>query len=264
MQFKEIIYEKKNGISWITINRPEKYNAFTALTLDEMNRALEDSWTDRSIGVVVITGAGDKAFCTGGDQSARDQEGYARAESGFSFLELHEKLLYLIRNIPKPVIAMVNGYAIGGGHVLHMVCDLTIASEEAKFGQAGPRVGSYDAGFGSAYMARIIGQKRSREMWYLCRQYSAQEAYEMGLVNKVVPRDRLREEVELWCKEILDKSPYAIAMLKASFNADTDNIYGINTMAMRSLELYYTTDESAEGVAAFFEKRKPDFSRFRR
>jgi len=264
MDYEEILYEKKDAIAKITINRPKAYNAFTSITIQEMITAFRDSWADKSIGVVVLTGAGEKAFCTGGDQKSKDDAGYGKGKADFSLLDAHSQLINLIRSIPKPVIAAVNGFAIGGGHVLHVVCDLTIASENARFGQAGPKVGSFDAGYGSAYLARIIGEKKAREIWYLCKQYSAQEACEMGLVNKVVPLSELYDEVDNWCKEILAKAPYAISYLKASFNADTDHIAGINALSRHAVDLYYGTDEAHEGVNAFIEKRKPDFNKFRK
>jgi naphthoate synthase len=262
VDFQEIIYTKREGIAKIAINRPERYNAFTVRTLHEMIQALEDAWGDKSVGVVVLTGVGQKAFCTGGDQFTRGKGGYGH-EGGLDMIEAHSRVIFLIRNIPKPVIAAVNGYAIGGGHVLHVICDLTIASETAKFGQVGPRVGSYDAGFGTAFLARVVGEKRAREIWYLCRQYSAAEAYEMGLVNKVVHPEKLEEEVESLCKELLAKSPTALAVLKASFNADTEGLLGISNMAGYSLKLFYDTEESTEGRNAFTEKRQPNFSKFR-
>jgi len=264
MEFKEIIYEKKDGIAKVIINRPERYNAFTSLTLEEIYEAFRDAWIDREIGVVVLTGSGEKAFSTGGDQKTKDDEGYGKGGAVFGLLEAHGQVINIIRAIPKPVIAMVNGYAIGGGHVLQVVCDLTIASETARFGQAGPKVGSFDAGFGSVYLARIVGEKKAREIWYLCRQYSAQEALDMKLINKVVPAAELEKEVETWCQEILQKAPYTLAYLKASFNADTDHVSGIGTMAMHALDLYYKTEESHEGVQAFLEKRPPDFNKFRK
>lgn len=273
VDFKEIIYEKRDGRAKITINRPEKLNAFSTVTLQEMIQALFDCWTDKSIGVVVITGVGERAFCTGGDQSIRSEGGYAAgatdtvAISGvgdMGLAEAHALVMYLIRTIPKPVIAAINGYAIGGGHVLHVVCDITIAAEHARFGQAGPRVGSFDAGLGTAYLARIVGEKKAREIWYFCRQYTAQEALAMGLVNKVVPKEELEAEVDKWCDEIIAKSPTSIAALKASFNADTDHIWGIHNMAGIALQLYYGTDESLEGRNAFMEKRPPDFSKWRK
>ena len=266
MSYTDIIYEKKDGVAKITINRPQVYNAFRPLTVREMIDAFRDAWDDNTIGVVVLTGAGDKAFCAGGDQKDRGNEGYSGTHGGLENgigVEI-EALHQAIRNIPKPVIAAVNGYAIGGGHVLHVVCDLTIASDKAKFGQAGPRVGSYDAGFGTAYLARIVGEKKAREIWYLCDQYTAQEAREMGLANKVVPHEKLMEEVDIWCKKILEKSPTAIKMLKYSFNADSANIEGINQVAMGSLAMFYRTEESLEGRNAFVEKRPADFSKFRK
>lgn len=262
MQFKDIFYNKKDGIAKVTINRPEVRNAFRPRTVDEMIAAFEDAWHDDAIGVVVLTGAGDRAFCSGGDQKLRGKGGY-KDESGtprLQVLQLHR----LIRMIPKPVIAMVNGYAIGGGHVLHVLCDLSIASDTAIFGQTGPKVGSFDAGFGSVFLSRIVGEKKAREIWFLCRQYSAHEALEMGLVNRVVSPDNLEEETSLWCRDLLDKSPTALRMLKASFNADTDWVYGLQAVAHGATSLFYTTEEAAEGRDAFVEKRKPDFSPFRR
>ncbi|MFZ5631465.1 MAG: enoyl-CoA hydratase-related protein [Bacillota bacterium] len=273
MEFQDILYTKYNGRARITINRPQKLNAFTNLTLQEMIRALLDAWTDKNAGVVIITGAGDRAFSTGGDQSIRTKNGYTASgspEAGFEGLDNlplannHALLLQLIRTIPKPVVAMVNGYAIGGGHVIHVVCDLTVASSTARFGQVGPRVGSFDAGYGSAYLARVIGEKKAREIWYLCQQYTAEEALQMGLVNRVVSPEKLEEEVEKMCDTLLSHSPTALAALKASFNADSESIWGIHSMAGIALNLYYGTDEALEGRNAFMEKRKPDFSRFRK
>ncbi len=264
MEFKEIIYEKKNGVAKVTINRPERYNAFTALTLEEIYNAFRDSWADKTIGVIVLGAVGDKAFCTGGDQKIKDGEGYEKGEAIFSLLDGHGQVISIIRDIPVPVIAAVNGFAIGGGNVLQLVCDLTIASETARFGQAGPRVGSFDAGFGTVYLSRIVGEKKAREIWYLCKQYSASEALEMGLVNKVVPPSELESEVDKWCQEIIQKAPASLAFLKASFNADTDHVSGISTMSKHAVDLYYRTDESHEGVQAFLEKRPPDFRRFRK
>ena len=260
MEFQDIIYEKKDGVAKVTINRPKVYNAFTSQTIDELIDAFQDAWTDGTVGVVVLTGTGDKAFCTGGDQKARDKSGYGQAKYPGGVEYFHS----LIRNIPKPVIAAVNGYAIGGGHVIHFICDITIASETARFGQTGPRVGSVDPGFGTAYLARVVGEKRAREIWYLCRQYTAQEAYEMGLVNKVVPPDKLAEEVDIWCKEILAKSPTALRIAKFSFNADTDSIHGVSAMGHIALGLYTQTEEAMEGLTAFQEKRPVDFSKFRK
>lgn len=260
----DILYEKKEGIAKITINRPESLNAFRAQTVQELIWAFRDAWDDNEIGVVVLTGSGNRAFCVGGDQKDRDEGGYGESGGltggmGLEMETLHNTMI----NIPKPVIAAVNGYAIGGGHVLQIICDLTIASDKAKFGQAGPRVGSYDAGYGSAFLARIVGHKKAREIWYLCEQYTAEQALEMGLINKVVPHDKLDEEVNLWCEKLLEKSPTALKMLKYSFNADTASIAGINQMALGSLAMYYNTDEALEGKNAFVEKRKPDFSKYR-
>jgi 2-ketocyclohexanecarboxyl-CoA hydrolase len=256
---QDILYEKKDGVAWVTINRPQVRNAFRALTVDEMVEAFRDAWADSDVGVAVLTGAGDKAFCSGGDQKARSDGGYEGGKGGIGLdvASLHA----VIRNIPKPVIAMVNGYAIGGGHVLHVICDLSIAADTAIFGQTGPRVGSVDPGFGTAYLARIVGEKKAREIWYLCKQYSAQEALQMGLVNKVVPAADLRHEVDQWCDELLEKSPTALKLAKYSFNADTDHIHGITEMGFSALELYYQTAEAQEGRNAFVEKRKPDFRR---
>ncbi len=255
LKFEEIIYEKKDRVAWVTINRPERLNAITAHTTVELVEAFENAWLDRNIRVVVLTGAGNRAFCTGGDQKTRGRGGYGKSQTVIDF---H----WMIRSIPKPVIAMVRGYAIGNGNVIQVLCDLTIASENAIFGQTGPKVGSFAAGFGSAYLARAVGQKKAREIWYLCRQYKAQEALQMGLVNAVVPDDKLEEEVNNWCQEIVAKSPTAIRALKASFNADTESIAGINAMGHEILRLYYRTDEALEGVKSFVEKRKPDFSKF--
>lgn len=266
MELKDVLYEKTNGIAKITINRPEVYNAFRGRTIQELILAFRDAWDDNRIGVVILTGAGEKAFCTGGDQKNKGEEGgydYYGGLGGGIGLEI-EALHQTIRNIPKPVIAAVNGFAIGGGHVLHVLCDLTIASESAKFGQAGPKVGSYDAGFGSTYLARVVGEKKAREIWYLCEQYTAQEAKEIGLVNKIVPADQLQQAAEEWANKILAKSPTAIKMLKYSFNADSANIQGITQLAMGSLAMFYNTDESHEGMNAFLEKRPADFSKFRK
>ncbi|MDI3328826.1 MAG: 1,4-dihydroxy-2-naphthoyl-CoA synthase [Alicyclobacillaceae bacterium] len=265
MTFTDILYEKKEGVATITINRPEVLNAFRDVTVRELIAAFEDAWDDNEVGVVVLTGAGDRAFCVGGDQKVRSKGGYGGTRGrdmgiGLEVMTLHE----IIRDIPKPVIAAVNGYAIGGGHVLHVLCDLTIAAEHAKFGQVGPKVGSFDAGYGTAYLARVVGEKRAREIWYLCRQYTAQEAYEMGLVNKVVPKEQLMDEVNRWCRELLERSPFALRMIKASFNADSAHIKGIDELALGALALYYDTEEALEGRNAFLEKRKPDFRKFYR
>jgi 2-ketocyclohexanecarboxyl-CoA hydrolase len=236
MTYEDILYDAHDGVAWITINRPQVRNAFRTKTVDEMVAAFRTAWADDDVGVVVLTGAGDKAFCSGGDQKERGDGGYSGGTGiGMDVASLHG----VIRNIPKPVIAMVNGYAIGGGHVLHVLCDLSIAADTAIFGQTGPRVGSVDPGFGTAFLARIVGEKKAREIWYLCRQYSAQEALTMGLVNKVVPAADLRAEVDLWCRELLEKSPTALKLAKYSFNADTDHIHGITEMGFSALELYY-------------------------
>lgn len=260
-ELTDVVYEVDHGLAWITINRPKRYNAFRGRTVDELIWSFKAAWADKSIGVIAFTGAGDKAFCTGGDQKQRQETGdYGPTESGIFEMEtLHR----LIREVPKPVIAAVNGFAIGGGHVLHVLCDLTIAADHAKFGQAGPRVGSFDAGFGSAYLARIVGDKRAREIWYLCRQYDAATMERWGLVNKVVPLSELRAEVRRWADELLEKSPTALKCLKQSFNADSESIAGISAMASNSLQLFVQTEEAREGVKAFNEKRKPDFSPYR-
>jgi len=258
--YKDILYEGYEGIGKITINRPEVRNAFRPQTLFELEDAFRRAREDNDIGVVILTGAGDKAFCSGGDQRIRGEGGYV-GDDGVPRLNVLE-LQRQIRTLPKAVIAMVAGYAIGGGHVLHLVCDLTIAADNAVFGQTGPRVGSFDAGYGATLLARIVGHKRAREIWYLCRQYSAQEALEMGLVNTVVPIARLEEETVAWAREILDKSPLAIRFLKAAFIADTDGLAGLQQLAGDATLLYYLTDEAKEGRNAFLEKRKPDFSRF--
>ncbi|GLQ08028.1 2-ketocyclohexanecarboxyl-CoA hydrolase [Sneathiella chinensis] len=255
MNYNDILYEEKNGTARITINREEKYNAFRGQTVEEMIHAFGRAGWNDDIGVVVLTGAGDKAFCTGGDQSAHDGQYDGRGTIGLPV----EDLQTIIRDIPKPVIARVQGFAIGGGNVLATLCDFTIASEKAQFGQVGPKVGSVDPGFGTAYLARIVGEKKAREIWYMCRRYSAEEAERMGLVNKVVPHDQLDAEVEAWCAEIMERSPTAIALAKRSFNLDTESIRAISQMGMQAVKLYYETEESREGVRAFNEKRKPDF-----
>ncbi len=255
MSFEDILYEEKEGAAWITINRPEKYNAFRAQTVEELIQAFHKAAWNKEIGVIVLTGAGEKAFCTGGDQSAHDGQYDGRGTIGLPVEELQS----LIRDVPQPVIARVQGFAIGGGNVLATICDMTIASEKAQFGQVGPKVGSVDPGFGTAYLARVVGEKKAREIWYLNRRYTADEAEKMGLVNTVVPHDQLDAEVDKWCAEILEKSPTAISIAKRSFNLDSENIRAISTMGMQALKLYYDTDESREGVQAFNEKRKPDF-----
>jgi len=259
--FEDILYTKSEGIARVMINRPRVLNAFRPLTIDEMLEAFEDAWHDDAVGVVVLSGA-EGNFSSGGDQKIRGEGGY-NDEEGMPRLHVRE-LHRLIREIPKPVVAMVDGYCIGGGHVLHILCDLTIASTRAKFGQTGPKVGSFDAGFGSILLARMVGEKRAREIWYLCRQYTAQQAYEMGLVNAVVPPEHLEEETRQWCREMLEKSPTALRFLKYSFNADTDHIYGIQAIAHGATALFYTMEESKEGRRAFLEKRKPDFSKYRK
>jgi len=263
MQFEEIIYEKKEGIATITINRPDKYNACTPLTIYELSQAFTDAWVDTAVGVVVLTGTGDKAFCTGGDQSVRGKGGYAGTIAALPLEVGWQQVSLLIRSIPKPVIARVNGFAIGGGNVFQVVCDLSIASETAQFGQAGPRVGSFDPGYGTGDLARAVGMKKAKEIWYLCRRYTAHEAMDMGLVNAVVPPEKLDEEVSLWCRELLEKSPTALKMLKYSFHGETDGVMGISNLGVGGLSMFYETDESLEGRAAFMEKRKPDYTTFR-
>lgn len=255
MDYTDILYEIRGGAAWITINRPEKYNAFRGQTVDELIHAFQKAGWDREVGVIVLTGAGDKAFCTGGDQSAHDGQYDGRGVIGLPIDELQS----LIRDVPKPVIARVNGFAIGGGNVLATICDLTIASETAQFGQVGPKVGSVDPGFGTAYLARVVGEKRAREIWYLNKRYTARQALDWGLANAVVPPEELDAEVDRWVAELMDRSPTALAMAKVSFNADSESIRGISAMGMRALSLYYDTDESREGGIAFKEKRKPDF-----
>jgi naphthoate synthase len=259
--YEDVIYEKcAEGIAKITINRPEVRNAFRPLTVQEMQRAFGDVRDDRTIGVVILTGAGDLAFCSGGDQSVRGSGGYEGADGipRLNVLDLQRQ----IRTLPIPVIAMVAGYAIGGGHVLHVVCDLTIAADNAIFGQTGPKVGSFDGGYGSSYLSRIVGQKKSREIWYLCRQYDAAQALEMGLVNTVVPLARLEEETIEWCREILQHSPTAIRLLKAAHNADCDGQAGLQQLAGDATLLYYMSEEAQEGKRAYLEKRVPDFAQF--
>ncbi|MGP4040551.1 1,4-dihydroxy-2-naphthoyl-CoA synthase [Gracilibacillus sp. D59] len=260
--YEDILYETYNGIAKITINRPEVRNAFRPHTVNELIDAFTYARDDSNIGVIVLAGAGDKAFCSGGDQKVRGHGGYVGEDEvpRLNVLDLQR----LIRVIPKPVVAMVSGYAIGGGHVLHVVCDLTIAADNAIFGQTGPKVGSFDAGYGAGLLARIVGHKKAREIWYLCRQYNAQEALDMGLVNTVVPLEKLEEETIQWCEEMLEKSPTALRFLKASFNADTDGLAGLQQMGGDATLLYYTTDEAKEGRDAFKEKRKPDFKQFPR
>lgn len=266
-EYQDIIYEKMDGIAKITINRPEKRNAFRPETTLELFDAFADAREDGDIGVILLTGAGPAkdgkyAFCSGGDQSIRGDKGYVGKDGvpRLNILDVQKQ----IRSIPKPVIALVAGYAIGGGHVLHVVCDLTIAADNAVFGQTGPKVGSFDGGFGASYLARLVGQKRAREIWYLCRQYNASEAYEMGLVNKVVPVEQLEAEGVQWAKEILEKSPLSIRLLKSAFNAELDGQAGIQELAGNATLLYYMSEEAQEGKNAYNEKRKPDFSKFPR
>jgi 2-ketocyclohexanecarboxyl-CoA hydrolase len=255
MQYEDILYDATDGVARVTINRPRVLNAFRGKTCEELIHALNRAGWDDAIGVIVLAGAGDRAFCTGGDQSAHAGQYDGRGMIGLPIEELQS----LIRDVPKPVIARVQGYAIGGGNVLATLCDFTIASDKAVFGQVGPKVGSVDPGFGTAYLARVVGEKKAREIWYLCRRYSAAEALAMGLVNTVVPHNQLDAEVARWCGEIMERSPTAIAIAKRSFNADTESIRGIGGMGMQSLRMYYQTEESKEGVRAFNEKRKPDF-----
>ncbi len=254
-KYQDILFSTNNGVATITINRPSKYNAFRGQTCDELIDAFNRAAWDKSIGVIVLTGAGEKAFCTGGDQSAHDGGYDGRGLIGLPVEELQS----VIREAPKPVIARVNGYAIGGGNVLVTCCDLAIASETAQLGQVGPKVGSVDPGFGTALLSRVVGEKKAREIWFLCRRYTAAQALEMGLVNAVVPADQLDAEVDKWCQEILAMSPTALAIAKRSFNADSDSIRGIGGLGMQALALYYSTPESQEGVHAFLEKRKPRF-----
>ena len=258
--FKEILFDEFGGIARITINRPRYRNAFTPRTTWEMGQALAYCREAQRIGVVILTGAGDKAFCSGGDMHVKGRGGYV-GEDGVPRLNVLDVQMQ-IRRLPKPVIAMVNGYAIGGGHVLHLVCDLTIASENAIFGQTGPKVGSFDAGFGASYLARIVGQKKAREIWFLCRQYSAQEAERMGLVNKVVPPERLEDECVEWAETMMERSPLALRMIKAGLNAELDGQAGIQQLAGDATMLYYFLDEAQEGGHAFLEKRKPDFKKY--
>lgn len=261
-EYEDIRYETSSGIAKITINRPEVRNAFRPKTVSELIDAFNRVRDDHEVGVVILTGEGDLAFCSGGDQRVRGHGGYVGDDEipRLNVLDLQRQ----IRMLPKAVIAAVAGYAIGGGHVLHLVCDLTIAAENARFGQTGPRVGSFDAGYGTGILARTIGMKRAKEIWFLCRQYDAHEAYDMGLVNKVVPVDKLQEEAVLWAQEILEKSPMAIRFLKASFNVDTDGLAGLQQMAGDATMMFYMTEEAREGKNAFLEKRQPDFSKFPR
>jgi naphthoate synthase len=258
--YEDILYQLSGGIAKVTINRPEVRNAFRPQTVSEMSDAFAHAREDERIGVVILTGAGTQAFCSGGDQKIRGDGGYVGRDGvpRLNVLDLQRQ----IKTLPKAVIAMVAGYAIGGGHVLHVVCDLTIAADNAVFGQTGPKVGSFDAGYGAGLLGRIVGHKKAKEIWFLCRQYSAQQALEMGLVNAVVPLADLEAETVAWAREILEKSPLAIRFLKAAFNADTDGLAGLQQLAGDATLLYYLTDEAKEGRNAFLEKRKPDFSTF--
>jgi naphthoate synthase len=258
--YNDIRYQTWDGIAKLTINRPERRNAFRPETVIELMHALEEARNDQSIGVIILTGEGEKAFCSGGDQKIRGDAGYAD-KGGVERLNVLD-FQRAIRSCPKPVVAMVAGYAIGGGHVLHVVCDLTIAADNAIFGQTGPRVGSFDGGFGSSYLARIVGQKKAREIWYLCRQYNAAQALEMGLVNTVVPLAELEAETVRWCREMLQHSPLALRCLKAAMNADCDGQAGLQELAGNATLLYYLSEEAQEGRNAYVEKRKPDFSKF--
>jgi len=257
-EFEDILYEVRGSAAWVTINRPKLYNAFRAQTIEELIAAFKLAADDRNVSSVVLTGAGDKAFCTGGDQSAKDGQYDGRGIVGLPIDEFQS----IIRDIPKPVIARVNGFAIGGGNVFATLCDLTIAADTAKFGQVGPKVGSVDAGWGTAFLARHVGDKKAREMWFLNLQYSAQEALEMGLVNKVVPAAELDAAVDEWTEMLGQRSPTALALAKRSFNADSDNIRGISMMALNSVKLFYDTEESKEGMRAFQERRTPDFHKY--
>ena len=260
-ELTDVTYEVEDGLAWITINRPERYNSFRARTVDELVKCFKTAWASSEVGAVCLTGAGEKAFCTGGDQKQRAETGdYGPSDSGLFEID---SLQRVIRDVPKPVIAAVNGYAIGGGHVLHLLCDLTIAADTAVFGQNGPRVGSFDAGFGTGYMARVVGEKRAREIWFLCRKYTAEQAEEWGLVNKVVPADQLHKEVRAWADEILQLSPTSLKVLKQSFNSDTEHFASTTHMAFTTLKLFGNDPEAQEGVAAFGEKRAPDFSPYR-
>ena len=259
-EYEDILYETSDGIAKITINRPEVRNAFRPATVVEMSKAFEVARDDPEIGVVILTGAGTEAFCSGGDQRVRGDDGYvdAKGTGRLNVLDLQVQ----IRRLPKPVIAMVAGYAIGGGHVLHVVCDLTIAADNARFGQTGPRVGSFDGGYGAGLLARIVGQKKAREIWFLCEQYDAQEALAMGLVNKVVPLANLEKETVAWCRRMLELSPLALRMLKAGLNAADDGLAGIQQLAGDATLLYYMSEEAQEGRDAYVQKRKPNFAKF--
>jgi naphthoate synthase len=260
MQFEDILYEVDGPAAVVTMNRPSRYNAFRGKTIEELIKAFRAAWVDKSVRAIILTGTGDKAFCTGGDVKQRAETGdYGPTESGMFEIDAFHKL---IRDVPKPVIAAVNGLAIGGGHVIHVLCDLSIASETARFGQVGPRVGSFDGGFGTTYLARVLGEKRAREVWFLCRQYDAQTAERWGLVNAVVPPGEVLAEAKRWAAEIAEKSPTAIRFLKHSFNTDTEHQAGLSNFSTAALDVFVTTSEAQEGPAAFTEKRPPDFSKF--
>ncbi|MCK4709551.1 MAG: 1,4-dihydroxy-2-naphthoyl-CoA synthase [Gammaproteobacteria bacterium] len=261
--FQDILYQYSEGIAKLTINRPEVRNAFRPETIQELSRAFHDAHMNPDIGVIILTGAGDKAFCSGGDQKVRGDNGGYRDKKGIQHLNVLD-LQMQIRRLPKPVVAMVPGYAIGGGHVLHLICDLSIAADNARFGQTGPKVGSFDAGLGAGLMARTVGMKKAKEIWFLCRQYDAQQALDMGLVNTVVPLNELEQETVNWCREMLAQSPTALRVLKSAFNADTDGLAGIQELAGNTTALFYMSEEGQEGRNAFLEKRKPDFSKFPR
>ncbi|QBX55959.1 1,4-dihydroxy-2-naphthoyl-CoA synthase [Nocardioides seonyuensis] len=259
--FTDVTYEVENGLAWITINRPERYNAFRAKTVDELVMSFKKAWGSDEVGVIALTGAGDKAFCSGGDQKQRAETGdYGPSQSGLFEVEALHRVM---RDVPKPVVAAVNGLAIGGGHVLHVLADLTIAADTATFGQNGPRVGSFDAGLGSSYLARVVGEKRAREIWFMLRRLSAEEALDWGLVNRVVPADQLKAEVRAWADQMLEFSPTALKVLKQSFNTDTEHMIAVGQLAITTLKMFGETAEAKEGITAFGEKRKPDFSAYR-
>src|ERR1700755_630225 len=262
-KYEDVIYEKsESGIAKITINRPEVRKALRPQTLFSLQKCFEDAREDPAVGVIILTGKGDKAFCSGGDQRIRGEQGYVGKDGvpRLNVLDLQKQ----IRSLPKPVVAMIAGYAIGGGHVLHVVCDLSIAADNARFGQTGPKVGSFDGGFGATVLARLVGPKKAKEIWFLCRQYDANQALEMGLINAVVPLERLEEETVQWCREMLALSPFALRMLKASFNADEDGMAGVQQLAHDATLLFYMSEEAQEGRDAYLQKRRPDFSKFPR
>ena len=258
MEFEDLLYEERDNTAYITINRPKVYNAFRGQTVEDMILAFQRAGWNNDLGSIVLGGVGDKAFCTGGDQSVHDGQYDGRGTTGMPVDELHT----IIRDVPKPVIARVQGYAIGGGNVLAFLCDMTIASESAIFGQVGPKMGSVDPGWGTAYLAHVVGEKKAREIWYMCKRYSAEEALEMGLINAVVPDDKLDQEVADWCAELNKRSPTAISIAKKSINADSEHIRGIGSLGFQALKLYYESEESQEGVRSFMEKREPDFRKY--